>query len=95
MQNTLYMSANNSANLAEDLEDSARSIFKCFVNNQFQANRTWCHFSLSTNEKVSAKVDSSEIIIIIIFIIINLCQFDLYHIAHKIQVLSELTTKNT
>ena len=34
------MSANNSANLAEDLEDSARSIFKCFVNNQFQANRT-------------------------------------------------------
>ena len=95
MQNTLYMSANNSANLVEDLEDSARSIFKSFVNNQFQANRTRCHFLLSTNEKVSAKVDSSEIIIIIIFIIINLFQFDLYHIAHKIQVLSELTTKNT
>ena len=39
-------------------------------------------------EKVSTKVDSSEIMIII-FIIINLFKFDLYHIVHKIQVLND------
>lgn len=43
MQNTLYMSANNSANLAEDLEDSARSIFNWIANNKMQGNVTKCH----------------------------------------------------
>ena len=58
------MSANNTTNLVEDLEeDSARSILNWFANNQMQPNVD-CNqrkFYLSTNEKVITKVDSAEI----------------------------------
>ena len=47
--NTSNISANNTTNLAEDLENSARSIFKWFANNQIQVNSTKCHTLLSTN----------------------------------------------
>ena len=36
--NSPYTTANNITNLVEDLEDSARSLFKWFAKNQIQGN---------------------------------------------------------
>ena len=55
------MTANNITNLVKDLEDYARSIFKCFANNQMQGNAIKCHILLIPNEKLLAKVDPAEI----------------------------------
>ena len=51
----------NITNLVEDLKDSARSLFKWFLNNQMQRNATNFHVLLSPNEKVITKVDSTDI----------------------------------
>ena len=59
--NTLFMTADNITDLVENLEDFMRSVFTRFANNQRERNTTKCHFLLSTNEKVIAKVDSAEI----------------------------------
>ena len=56
--NTSYMSDNNTTNQVEDLEDSVRSTYKWFANNQMQVNLIKFYVSLSTNEKVITKVDS-------------------------------------
>ena len=59
--NTLFMTADNITDLVENLEDFTRSVFTRFAKNQRERNTTKCHFLLSTNEKVIAKVDSAEI----------------------------------
>ena len=55
--NTLYKAAHNITNLVEDLEDSARSIFNWFANNQMQRNATRPHALLSRNGKAITEVD--------------------------------------
>ena len=42
------------------MENSARSIFKWFANNQMQGNKTKNHVLLNTNEKIIEKVETDN-----------------------------------
>ena len=54
------MSVNNITKLVENLEVSVRSLVMWFRNNYIKGTTTKCQVLLSTNKKVSTKVDSAE-----------------------------------
>ena len=43
------------------LDESSRVTFKCFSDNQFQANASKCHVLLSTDEHVQVKIGTQQI----------------------------------
>ena len=65
------MSHEHIANYADDntpyvsgkrfLDESSRVTFKCFSDNQFQANASKCHVLLSTEEHVQVKIGTAQI----------------------------------
>ena len=59
--NTPYVGANNIDEVITILENDSVQLFKWFSDNQMKANKDKCHLVISNNEKVSMRIDNTEI----------------------------------
>ena len=59
--NTSNVEANNTNEVITILENDSIQLFKCFSDNQMEANKDKSHPAISINEKVSIKIDNIEI----------------------------------
>ena len=59
--NTPYVEGNNIDEVINMLENDSIQLFKWFSDNQMKANKDKCHLIVSSNVKVSMKIDSKEV----------------------------------
>ena len=59
--NTPYTSDQNIDDVIKTLENNSVNLFKWFSNNQMKANKDKCHFIPSNKERVTMKIEESEI----------------------------------
>ena len=61
--NTPYATANDIDSLIASLEEASKSLFTWFHNNLMKSNADKCHLLVSSNEKVTIKISTHEILI--------------------------------
>ena len=61
--NTPYATANDIDSLIASLEEASKSLFTWFDNNFMKSNADKCHLLVSSNEKVTIKISTHEILI--------------------------------
>ena len=59
--NTPYATPNDIDNLIASLEEASKSLFTWFDNNFMKSSADKCHLLVSSNKKVTTKIDSQEI----------------------------------
>ena len=59
--NTVYQSGRNVDDVINDLQLSAKNLFRCFSDNQMKGNTDKCHLIMSTNNTPELKIGDSLI----------------------------------
>ena len=61
-ENTPYATGNDIDSLIASLEETSESLFTWFDNNLMKSNADKCHKLVSSNEKVTIKIGSHEVV---------------------------------